>query len=485
MKTMNKNKIISYLGILIVSLIITACKLPYVGRNVENANVPNKFSNSQDSSSTDTTNTAAIKWRDYFKDTMLTALIDSALHNNQELNIILQEIQIHKNEVRAKKGEYLPTVGVGLSAGVEKTARYTRDGASEAANDIMPGKPTPDILPNYMIGFNASWEIDIWGKLHKAKRAAFNRFLASVEGKNFMVTNLVSEIARLYYELLALDNQLIIVKQNIQIQSNALEIVNLQKQSAIVTELAVRRFEAEVYHTKSLQFEVQQQIVETENKINFLVGRFPQHINRSSVVFTNITPDTTFVGVPSQLLENRRDIKEAELKLVAAKLDVKVAKAQFYPSLSLDAGVGFRAFNPTVLFKSPLSILWGLVGHLIAPLINRNAIKATYYSSNSKQIQAVYNYEQAILRAYIEVSNQMANIENLRQNYALKSKQVKALNESITISINLFKSAQADYMEVLFTQRDALESKFDLIETQKQRLIATINMYKALGGGWN
>jgi multidrug efflux system outer membrane protein len=130
-------------------------------------------------------------------------------------------------------------------------------------------------------------------------------------------------------------------------------------------------------------------------------------------------------------------------------------------------------------------MIYSAAGELMAPLINRNAIKAYYYSASSKQLQNVYNYERTILRAHIEVANQLSNISNLEKSYAFKEKQVQALNESINISTRLFKSARADYMEVLLTQRDALESRFDLIETKMQQMHAMVNVYRALGGGWN
>ena len=147
--------------------------------------------------------------------------------------------------------------------------------------------------------------------------------------------------------------------------------------------------------------------------------------------------------------------------------------------------MGYSAFNPTYLFKSPESLLFSLAGDLAAPLINRNAIKATYYSANAKQIQTLYNYERTILNAYVEVANQLSKISNLEQTYDLKAQQVLALSQSIDISNDLFKSARADYMEVLMTQRDALEARFELIETRKQQMNAVVNIYQALGGGWN
>ena len=184
-------------------------------------------------------------------------------------------------------------------------------------------------------------------------------------------------------------------------------------------------------------------------------------------------------------MANRPDIRKAEREVAAARLDVKVAKAKFYPSLGISASVGYRAFNPSYLFKSPESLLYSLAGDLAAPLINRNAIKAAYNSANAKQIQALYNYERTILNAYVEVANQLAKINNLEKSYALKSQQVQALSESIDISNDLFKSARADYMEVLMTQRDALEAKFELIETRKEQMNAVVHIYQALGGGWS
>jgi multidrug efflux system outer membrane protein len=477
---MNKRQKINCVWIVAIALVFSACVAPYSGRKTENKAVPAAFSNH----AKDSANTAQLKWKDFFKDPDLATLIDTALKNNQELNIVQQEIGVAKSEVIARKGSYLPFLYLEGGAGTEKAPRYTRNGAVDDNIEILPGKRMPDPLSDFLLSAKVSWEADIWKKLRNSKKAAVSRYLASVEGRNFMVTHLISEIASSYYELLALDNQLTITRQNIEIQNDALEIVQLEKLSTRVTELAVKRFEAQVLHTKSLQYDIQQQITEAENRLNFLVGRFPQPVKRSTQDFTSMVIDTIQSGLPSQLLENRPDIKRAELELAASKLDVKVAKANFYPTLAISAGVGYGAFNPSYLLKTPQSLLYSLAGNLLVPLVNRTAIKATYYSASAKQVQAVYNYEQTILKAYIEVANQLAKISNLRQSYDLKDKQVKALAESVTISNSLFKSARADYMEVLLTQRDALESRFELIETKKQQMNARINVYRALGGGW-
>lgn len=476
---MNKSIITRSFGVVLIAMIFTGC-LPQLSQRTENREVPESYNGG----SQDSTNIAQIKWSEFFTDTNLVALIDTALANNQELNMMLQEIKVAQSEVKARKGEYLPFVNLGLGGGVNKPSLYTSEGASERTAVYEDGKHLPEPLGNLGIGLFASWEIDIWKKLRNAKRSASYRYLSSVEGRNFMVTRLVAEIAIAYYELMALDNQLEILNTNIAIQNNALSIVRMQKQAAKVTELAVRKFEAEVLKNQSHIYVIKQQIVEIENHLNFLVGRFPQPIIRDSKNFINLVPDTVYAGLPSQLLANRPDIKQAELELTAAKLDVKVAKADFYPSLSLSAGVGFEAFNPVKLIKAPESILYSIAGDLMAPLINRNAIKAKYLSAGAKQNQAVYNYELTILTAYVEVANQMSKIGNLEQSFQLKDQQVQTLNKSIDISTTLFKSARADYMEVLMTQRDALEAKLELIEIKKDQLSALVKTYQALGGGW-
>lgn len=467
------------IALVFISLLFWGCKTPGNAIKTENKSVPASYNSSQDS-----INTAKINWKKYFSDPSLIALIDTALINNQELNITLQEIEISKNEIRVRKGEYLPFVGLKSGAGIEKEGRYTRRGAVDENIEIKPGTAFPKPLPDYMIGAYASWELDVWKKLRNAKKSAVARYLSSVEGKNFMVTNLIAEIANSYYELMGLDNLLDIVQKNIEIQNSALQVVKQQKESAKVTQLAVNRFEAQLLNTKNLQYEIQQKIIETENRLNFLTGSFPQPIQRNFNTFNNIALDSVYAGIPSQLLVNRPDIRQAELQLTAYKLDVKVARANFYPSFRIVAGAGFRAFNPSFL-ANPKSMLYSLAGDLMAPLINRNAIKAAYNSAKAKQIQAVYNYEQTILHGYIEVVNQLSRNNNFTKSYNTKSKEVEILTQSINISNSLFKSARADYMEVLLTQREALESKMELIEIKMKQMNAKVGIYQALGGGWN
>lgn len=472
-----------YALLLSVSVMVEGCHVPKIVSQEVKADLPEEY---RGDGTADTTNLANIDWKSYFNDPYLGNIIDTALQHNQELLITMQEIEISANEVSARKGEYLPSVGVKLGAGAEKRSENTPLGAMERQVDIREGKENPEPMPELGVALVANWEVDIWKKLRNATKSAQLHYLSSIEGKNFMVTNLVAEIARSYYELLTLDEQERIIQQNIKLQTQAYDIVKVQKAATRVNELAVKKFEAELLKTQSLQYEVQQKIVETENKLNYLAGGYPRHIERKQTDFaTGSGLMSLAAGIPSQLLTNRADIRQVELEIAAANLDIKVAKAHFYPSIGISAAVGYQAFNPAYLLKTPESLAYSLFGDLMAPLVNKNAIKAEYKNANAKQIQAVYTYEQTILNAYVEVANQLAGYQNITQSIHYKTKQVEVLDQSINIANDLFNAAHAEYMEVLMTQRDALESKMDLVESQRDQYMAKVNLYRALGGGWH
>ena len=173
-------------------------------------------------------------------------------------------------------------------------------------------------------------------------------------------------------------------------------------------------------------------------------------------------------------------MKQAQLELVAADLDFKVAKAGFYPSLGIGATIGYQSFDFLKIVSTPASLVHGIAADLMAPLLNRKALTAAYFTANSKQMQTVYHYERAILNCYIEVSKLLAMIHNLEQSYDLQSQQVEKLTQSIDISSRLFASARADYMEVLLTRRDALEAQMELIENKKRQMNAAVGLYQAL-----
>ena len=420
---------------------------------------------------------AEVDWRLVFSDPHLVALVDEALAHNQELNIAVQEMIVANAEVMARRGELFPSLSAGAGAGIERVGLHTSQGRSDETSDVRRD------LPAFQVGLYASWEVDVWGRLRNSAKAATLRYFASAEGRNFVVTRIVAEIAQLYYELLALDRSLAILEANIELQHDSLEMMRLQLRAARVTMLAVTRFEAQLRSFESRRFEIAQRIVETENQINFLVGRFPQPVVRTEADFFAIEPPVLHTGVPARLLENRPDVRQAELRLVAAELDVRAARARFYPSLSIEAGGGVQSFDVTKLF-SPASLFYGLLGGLTAPLLNRSGITAEYFARNAEQQAAVLAYERAILSAFVDVNGGLNRVRNLGQAYEVRVQQVQRLEESVGLSTQLFDAARADYLEVLTTRRDYLEAQMELVETKRRQLTATVTLYQALGGGW-
>ena len=427
-------------------------------------------------------NSACVELHEFFNDPMLTSLVDQALVDNQELKILAQDIRIANNEVLARRGAYFPFISFGARAGAEKSGEFTREGAVES-NLLASGKSFPDPLPDFLVGTNVSWQIDIWKKLRNARSAAALRYLGTADGRNYVITRLIADVAEEYYDLLALDKRLQTLDKTIELQEKSLEFAKAKKEAGRGTELAVQRFQAEVRKNQSEKLVIAQEIVEAENRINFLAGRFPQPIERRTVDFINLNLHSLSAGVPAQLLQNRPDIRQAERELEAAGLDVEVARARFYPALTITGGVGYEAFNPRYLFNTPQALIANVIGNLVTPVINRKAIEADYLSANAKQLQSVYNYQRVVLNAFTEVVNRMSKAENYRKSIEIKKQQLESLEASVDAANKLFQNARAEYVEVLLAQRDLMDARMVLIDTKKQQLSAIANAYQALGGG--
>lgn len=426
-------------------------------------------------------NSASISWRDFFSDPYLITLIETALSNNQEMNIFLQDIEIAKNEIKERQGEYLPKVGLGFGAGHSRVSKNTRDGVLDEVverNDLRSNNW------DLNLGLNVTWEVDIWKKLRNAKGASSMQLMGQYEARNYLISRLVTEISRCYYELMALDNALKILDENIKIQEKAFLKMKLLKEYAKTNNLAVNRFQAQLLKTQSERFEISQKIIEKENRLKFLSGIYDDKpILRNSDTLMTMSVAPLQLGVPAQLLDNRTDIRQAEYAIRAAKLNLKSVKAALYPNLSIKSGVGFSAFDPTLIFN-PKSLLYNAMGDIMAPLINRKALIARIAIADAHQTQVVLNYEQTLLQAYTDVLNQMSKIKNMQQSFETKQKEVMLLDESITIANNLFQYAKADYIEVLLTQEEKLNAQKELVEIKMNLIGSKVDLYRALGGGW-
>lgn len=477
-----------------ILLVLPGC-IPALRAPLPGAPLPQGFSLPGDfSGATNAENSAQLAAREFFNDPRLANLIDQALVGNLQLKILFEDIAISNNEVMRRRGAYLPFFTLGGSAAFNKYSLYTLEG-SDTYSNALPGFPPPGIglntttFPNPMGMFflpavDVSWQIDIWRQLRNARDAQIQRWLGSTDGRNYFMTRVVAEIAENYYALMALDARIQNLDSVISLQQQSLRIAEARMAAARSTALGVQRFLAEVRKNQSEKRILNQQIIEAENHINFLVGRYPQRVERDTSAFVDLNMPKLAVGVPPQLLQNRPDIRQAERELAAAGLDIQVARKNFLPRLDITGGVGYEAYNTKYLYLTPQSLVYGVAGGLVGPLINRNAIRADYLNANAKQLQALYEYQRVILNAFTEVVNEVNGVRNYTNSIAFRREQVQAMVRSVDIANNLFQNARIEYIDVLFAQRDMWQARRDLIDTKQQQMTAMVDTYQALGGGW-
>lgn len=469
------------------TLLLVGCGIPNLRQSPLQNDVPPEFTKynreGTESAAEKGDNSSRLSIDEFYHDDNLSGLIEQALANNLELGILNEDVQMAKNDVLARQGAYLPFIGYGLIGGFDKPSLFTRDGMVDNQLNILPGQGTPNPLWNTGAGLDLFWQLDIWRQLRNARDAAIQRYIAASEKRNFFVTQLVADVAENYYRLMALDKRIENLNRTIQLNEKGLEIAKARKDAGRGTELGVQRFEAEVRKNQSEKWVVQQNIVEVENKINFMLNRFPEPVPRVSDNFYDLVIHDLSIGLPAELLANRPDIRQAERELEATGLDIRVARARFFPVLAIHANVGYAAFNPKYFLNTPEAIVANVAGDLVGPLINKKAIKADYMTANARQLQAVYNYQRTVLNAFTEVVNRMTKVENYNKSIVMRKQQLDALEASILTATRLFQNLRAEYMDVLFAQRDMMDARMDLIETKKEQLAAVVNVYQALGGG--
>ncbi|HVV05464.1 MAG TPA: efflux RND transporter permease subunit [Puia sp.] len=437
--------------------------------------------------SADTTSIASLPPEKFFSDPYLRRLIDTALAANPDIQSALQKTEIAAASLQYTRSPLLPSLNAEAGAALRKYSDYTMDGVgnfdTNLSPDINKDQHIPNPTPDYFLGFRSSWEVDLWGKLRSRKAAALSRFLASREGYRVVVTELIAQVATLYYQLLALDRQQAILHKNSQLQANALDIVQAQKLGGRATELAVQQFQAQLLHTRSLLYTNAQQITETETQLNFLLGSYAQPIERDTSIIRLPLPQALSAGVPSQLLLDRPDIRQAEAELLAANADIRAARAAFFPSLNLSAYTGYNAFKAALLFN-PGSIAYGLSGGLTAPIFNRKAIKADYARSIAEGRQALYAYQKTILTSFREVTNSLKGMENYQQFYELKQQEVASLNNAVSVANDLYLVGRASYLEVITAQRNVLDAELEMTNAKASVFLNAVNLYRSVGGGW-
>lgn len=474
----------SSIAILLI-LALSGCKTQKTIPRPSVASAPENYSaNGVDVSVT----MADIKWHQFFDDSLLVNLIYTALENSPDMQMALQRVEAGRAGALVGRNLWLPSLSLVTTAGQRKFGEYTMDGIgnfdTNFSENLPDDKRVPEHLPDYFVGLQSTWEIDLWGRLRELKKAALARYLASEQGRHLVTTTLVSEIAKRYYELLALDAELQVISSNIALQQTAVSLMEIQKLAGRATELAVKQTKAQLFNTLSLQATLRQRIVAVENELNALMGRYPQPIPRGKPLLDRSVPVETNAGIPAQMLLRRPDIQQAELNLLAAEADLGAARAAFFPQLTIASSIGWQSFRASDLFNSPGSIAYSVLGGLTTPIFNRKMVTAEYKRTAAGRMEAFYAYHKTVLISFQEVETNLQRLENLAIAADFKRQETEVLKEGVANANDLYLAGLASYLEVITAQRSALDAELQLAETKKEQFFALIDLYRAVGGGW-
>ncbi|GET29718.1 multidrug transporter [Prolixibacter sp. SD074] len=417
----------------------------------------------------DSVTMADTPWQELFTDTLLQKYIQEGLKNNPDLQIAVQRVAEAEAYFSQSKASLFPSVSANA------TGNYTRNSES-----IYPDGPRE--VNSYQLGAEASWEVDIWGKLRSSKRAAYADLLASDAGRKAVQTRLIANIANAYYNLVSLDAKLAITRQTVKNNKELVVTMKALKESGIVTGAAVVQTEAARYAAEVIIPDLNQQTRETENAMCILLGRTPGTIQRDSLLALPNKPMMR-IGVPSQLLDNRPDVMQAEYNVMATYEMTNNARAYFYPSLTLTASTGFAA---TALDKllDPTSFAANVVGGLAEPLFNKRANVTRLKVAKAQQAGALLTLRNTLLNAGQEVNNVLYSYQTSQQKIVLRQQQLDALKKSVSYTEQLLNYGSATYTEVLNAQQSLLSAQLNDINDRLQKLSAVISLYRALGGGW-
>lgn len=475
-----------YVFAIVMGVLPAGCKVMAPQPVPEVKDLPELYSRQDSVQATDT---VQLVFRRFFPDQHLVSFIDSAMRHNTDLQIALQRVITAEARLVARKGALYPSLDGVISGSADRYGDYTLNGVGNFDTNLSPNidkdqripvRPTTDVF----IGLRSNWEIDVWGKLKHLKKAALAEVLATREARQFVVTNLVARLTQGYYHLLALDTELAIVHKNVRLQEAALDIVKAQKEGGRATELAVQQFAAQLLNTRAIEYSLLQERVSAENELNALAGNYPQRIDRDTGMSAAILSIDIATGVPASLLSNRPDIRQFEWQLQAARENVQAARKAFLPSLVISPYIGLNAFTPGLLMKGA-SGAYGLLGGITTPFLRQGELRAQYTMANAANREAVYQYQQSLLDAYSEVLTNMHGVDNFRRSWTLKQQEVQQLQEAVVTARDLYLSGYANYLEVITAQKNVLEGELQLARQQRDILVAQVQLYRSLGGGWD
>jgi multidrug efflux system outer membrane protein len=437
---------------------------------------PDVFRGTTDPSATTNAHSLAdLKWFEVFKDAQLKDLINTAFTQNYDIREAVARVSAARAQLGITRADQFPDI-VG-------TADLTKQRNSTKGSFPLPPGVSRDRTFGTILLNLLSFEIDVWGRLRRQTEAARARLQASEEDRKTVMTTLVTDVATSYFDLLELDLELDIAKQTLATRQNSLQLIKVRQQGGVATMLEVRQAEQLVYSAAQEVPDVERQIEQTENRISFLIGKNPGAVTRGRALGDQEQPPSVPPGLPSSLLERRPDIRAAEQTLIAANADIGVARAAYFPTISLTGFLGTQSNQLSSLFANPTST-WSFVPRITQPVFTAGRIKSNVKLAKAQQEIALIDFERAIQTAFREVSDALVQYRKVREIRTQQELLLTTLEDRSRLAYLRYRGGVDTLLNALDADRDLFNAQLSLAQTKRNELLSLVQLYKALGGGW-
>jgi NodT family efflux transporter outer membrane factor (OMF) lipoprotein len=477
-QSIRERKGISKKRVLIVGLIASLLAGCTVGPKYRRPTVksPDVFRGSADpTAAPDPNSLADLKWFELFKDSQLQELIRTALVENYDIRDAIARVSAAQSNLGIIRAEQFPNVAA--SADIT-TLRNSASGAVPLPPGVGLKRTFGSVLLNLL-----SFEVDIWGRLRRQTEAARAQWRASEEDRKAVMTILVSNVASTYFTLLELDTELGISKRTLATREESLRLIKVRQQGGVATMLEVRQAEQLVYTAAAIIPNIERLIEQTENQISLLLGKYPGPVTRGSTLIEQEQPSSVPAGLPSSLLERRADIRAAEQSLIAANANIGVAKAAYFPQLSLTGFLGSESSQLSSLFHGQTRV-WQFVPQVTQPIFTAGALKSKVRLARAQRQIALIQYERSIQTAFSDVSNALVEHRKVREIRAQLELLVTTLEDRRRLAYMRYQGGVDSLLNALDADRDLFSAELSLAQTRRDELAALVLLFRALGGGW-
>lgn len=463
-------KYLKYISIAVSLLLLASCAVSRKYQRPE-LNMPEQYR--QESGTTSGEDTLTRRPHDFFKNTVLLALLDSAFVKNSDLLIAVQNILSAETTLSTIKLNYLPELNAQING------NYTKASENSLAGQSGGNRESKDFNLSAVL----SWDIDIWGKIKSEKNEALANYMKTQEVRKAVQTRLTADIAKGYYSLLMLDQQFDIATRSMELSDSTLQMMRIQYQVGNANILAIRQIEAQLEDNKLLMSQIRQSISSQENALSVLCGNYAVSISRKREEGEEFHT-TPSEGYPVALLSVRPDIKAAELSLQAANARVGIQQAAMYPSINISLSGGLNSLTSSNWFSVPASLFGTVAGGITQPILNRRRLKAQYEQALIEREKEIITFRQAVLEGYIQVSDALKNREETEKQFIFATKKEKVLEDNISSIRVLFTTGVVNYLDIITVQSAYLEARLQTTRLSMEKAMANVALYYALGGGW-